>query len=122
MVDAINPSVVLYNSPFDKGNNSSPVKPPELSKINSDNKDSKGNNNNKLNKVELEKAANQLNNKFDLSNRAMQFTIHEKTGEVLVKIINKATNDVIMEIPSHELLDLKAKIDEMVGLIIDRKA
>lgn len=121
MVDAINPSVVLHNSPYDTGNISSPVKHPELSKINSDNKDSKGDNN-KLDKVELEKAANQLNDKFDLSNRALQFSVHEKTGEVFVKIVNRATNDVIMEIPSTELLDLKAKIDEMVGLIIDRKA
>ena len=121
MIDAINLSTAVYTPKVDMVHKSPPVGNSELPKASTEKDVREGNKNSKPDKSELEKAAEQFNNKFDLSNREMKFSIHEKTGEVSVKIVNKATNEVIMEVPSTELLDLKAKIDEMVGLLIDKK-
>ncbi len=121
MVDAISISTAVYIPKVDMVQNSPPVKKSEVKEIPPENDIQYGNKNTKPDQSELEKAAGQFNEKFNLSNREMKFSIHEKTGEVSVKIINKSTNEVIMEVPSTELLDLKAKIDEMVGILIDKK-
>jgi flagellar protein FlaG len=40
----------------------------------------------------------------------------------MVKVIDNETNEIIKEIPSEKMLDMVAKIEEMIGLIIDEKA
>jgi flagellar protein FlaG len=53
--------------------------------------------------------------------RRFEFSVHEKTGEVMVKVINQATNELIREIPNEKFLDMMAKLQELVGLNIDEK-
>ena len=40
----------------------------------------------------------------------------------MVQVISKADGKVIREIPSEELLDLAAKMDEVVGVIFNKNA
>jgi len=56
-----------------------------------------------------------------ISNVDLQFSVHEASGQVMVVVREETTGKLIREIPSHELLNLAAKFDEMVGLIMDRK-
>lgn len=49
------------------------------------------------------------------------YSVHEKTGEILVKVLNKDTHEVIREIPSEKILDLVAKLQEICGVIVDEK-
>ncbi|WP_238988834.1 flagellar protein FlaG [Calorimonas adulescens] len=51
----------------------------------------------------------------------LEFSIHEGTHKIVVKIINEETNEVIKEIPPEKILDLVAKIWEIVGLFVDKK-
>ncbi|MDI6601795.1 MAG: flagellar protein FlaG [Thermoanaerobacteraceae bacterium] len=51
----------------------------------------------------------------------LEFSIHKGTHEVVVKIINEETNEIIKEIPPEKLLDLVAKIWEIVGLFVDKR-
>ena len=37
----------------------------------------------------------------------------------MVKVVNKETEELIREIPSEEILNLAARLDEMVGMIFD---
>jgi flagellar protein FlaG len=39
----------------------------------------------------------------------------------MVTVVNEDTGEVIREIPSRELLDLAAKLEEAIGLIFDKK-
>lgn len=50
-----------------------------------------------------------------------RFSIHEKTKEIMVKVIDSETNQVIREIPPEKILDLVAKLWEMAGLIVDER-
>lgn len=55
------------------------------------------------------------------SSTHLKFQIHDKTGDVIVKIIDDNTGDVIKEIPPEKILDMIAKFQEMDGIFIDEK-
>lgn len=50
-----------------------------------------------------------------------EFSIHEETKEIMVKVLDSETNEVIREIPPEKILDLVAKMWEMAGLIVDER-
>ena len=52
----------------------------------------------------------------------LRFSIHEKTKDIMVEIIDIDTKEVIREIPPKMIKDLIANILEAVGLLIDKKA
>ncbi|NEN85104.1 flagellar protein FlaG [Paenibacillus elgii] len=51
----------------------------------------------------------------------VQYSIHKPSGDILVKVINTETKEVIREIPPEKLLDLIDKLQELNGRIIDEK-
>ncbi|MBW2645311.1 MAG: flagellar protein FlaG [Deltaproteobacteria bacterium] len=51
----------------------------------------------------------------------LRFSIHEATGRTLVKVVSSETGEMVREIPPEQMLDLAAKIDEMMGILFDQK-
>ncbi|MEK3704952.1 flagellar protein FlaG [Paenibacillus sp. FSL R7-0198] len=51
----------------------------------------------------------------------LEMSVHEKTHQILVKVLNKETGELIREIPPEKTLDLVAKMMEIAGIIIDEK-
>ena len=51
----------------------------------------------------------------------LDISIHEKTHEIMVKVLNKDTGELIREVPPEKTLDLVAKMMEIAGIIIDEK-
>lgn len=72
--------------------------------------------------LEIQDAVEALNNSLEYVNRALKFTIHEDTQRVMVKVVNVETDEVIKEIPPEEVLDTVARIREMIGVLIDKRA
>jgi len=54
--------------------------------------------------------------------RKFEFSIHEKTKQIMVKIIDVKNDEVIREIPPEKILDLVAAIWEVSGIIVDERA
>jgi flagellar protein FlaG len=52
----------------------------------------------------------------------LEFSIHEKTKEIMVKVFDRATDEIIREIPPEKILDLVAYMWEAAGIIVDDKA
>jgi len=52
----------------------------------------------------------------------LSIEVHRGTGKIMVQVISKSDGKVIREIPPEELLDLAAKIEEMVGVIFSKNA
>ncbi len=50
------------------------------------------------------------------------FSVHEASGQIMVTVTDGLTGEVIREVPASEVLDLAAKLEEMVGLMFDQKA
>ena len=71
---------------------------------------------------ELVKLATEGTNSFLRSSGShIQFAFHDKAKELMVEVIDDATKEVIKTIPPKELLDLAAKIGDLVGALLDRR-
>lgn len=66
-------------------------------------------------------AIERANRAISGANRRFEFSIHEKTKEIMIKVIDSDTNQVIREIPPEKILDMVAKMWEMAGLIVDER-
>lgn len=66
-------------------------------------------------------AIEKANKAISGANRRFEFSIHERTKEIMVKVINSETNEVIREIPPEKILDMIATIWEMAGIIVDER-
>lgn len=61
------------------------------------------------------------NKDFVAYDRRFEFSIHEATKEIMVKVIDVTTDEVIRELPPEKVLDMVAAIWEVAGIIVDRK-
>lgn len=52
---------------------------------------------------------------------SLEFSIHEKTKLIAVKVLDSESGEVIREIPPEKSLDFVAKLWEMAGILIDEK-
>jgi uncharacterized FlaG/YvyC family protein len=72
-------------------------------------------------KTYIDQAVENLRSAGDLFNKRLDFRIDEATNRIVVKVIDTRTDKVIKEIPPEQLLHLAAKIQEMVGLLVDEE-
>lgn len=75
----------------------------------------------KVSEAFIRKAVDKANDTMQQHNRSLEFKIHEKTNEIIVKIIDTDTKEVIREIPSEKILDMFANMLELAGLIVDER-
>jgi flagellar protein FlaG len=66
-------------------------------------------------------AIERANKAISIANRKFEYSIHEKTHEIMIKVIDSDTNEIIREIPPEKILDMVAKMWEMAGLIVDER-
>ncbi|WP_066637332.1 flagellar protein FlaG [Desulfolucanica intricata] len=105
------------NTSVPKSGKSEPVdRKTELAALGDD-----GSSQSKLNLENLIKVVEKLNTTEELYNQNLNFQIHEETQGLVVQIVNQESGEVIKQIPPEEVLDLEARLREMVGIIIDKK-
>lgn len=51
----------------------------------------------------------------------LDFSVHKPTKEVMVRVINQETGEVIREIPPEKHLDLVANLMKMAGILVDKR-
>lgn len=68
---------------------------------------------------QLQEIAEELNQHFQIFNTSLSFSVDEKTGTTVIKILDRETDKVIREIPPSELLKLAAKLSEVIGRLVD---
>ncbi len=72
------------------------------------------------NVAEIKADAQQLERMSELiSGRKLQFNINDELGSVIVKIVDPNTEQVLKEIPSKEIQNLKINIRKAIGIIFD---
>lgn len=52
---------------------------------------------------------------------SLEFSIHQKTKLISVKVLDKDTGETIREIPPEKSLDFVAKLWKMAGILVDEK-
>ncbi|MBZ4645384.1 MAG: flagellar protein FlaG [Clostridia bacterium] len=85
-------------------------------------------NNNDIDRAKINMAVDELNGIFDVFDRKITFKIFENKNEnslsnkeLYVALIDKETQKVIKEIPPKEVLEMRSRIREYVGMLIDEK-
>ncbi|MDK2856661.1 MAG: flagellar protein FlaG [Bacillota bacterium] len=74
-----------------------------------------------LSPEDVKRAAEALDETARAVNARLSFVYHEESGRMQVKVIDVETQEVIREIPPTEVLELVARIREMIGLFLDKK-
>jgi flagellar protein FlaG len=52
---------------------------------------------------------------------SLEFTVHEKTRRISVKVLDRDSGEIIREIPPEKSLDFVANLWELAGILIDEK-
>ena|GEM_PF-1144338 len=74
------------------------------------------------NESELIKVTDELNNFMESMNTDIKFVLHTRTNELMIQVQDSKTHKILKECPSHELLDVVAKMRDYVGALLDKKA
>ncbi len=65
------------------------------------------------------KAIENANKHIRTYDRRLEFSIHDTTKQIMVKVINTENDSVIREIPSEKVLDMVAHLWEISGILVD---
>ena len=71
---------------------------------------------------EIENAVGKINKFLEGEGTHLQFQKHDVLNQMIIRVIDDNTNEVIKEIPSKKILDMVAKMCEMAGVLVDKKA
>jgi flagellar protein FlaG len=71
--------------------------------------------------TELEAKIVELNEAMVSRNQAVLFSIDAATGRDVVRVSNKNTGELIRQMPSVEALKAMQNIDQMMGLIFNKR-
>lgn len=66
-------------------------------------------------------AIDEINVKLSGQNTEVEVAFHEKTKEMIVRLVNKESKEIVREIPSEKMIDMITSLCEMAGLYIDEK-
>lgn len=74
-----------------------------------------------LNLQEVTQLTDAMNKFVQAMDANIRFTIHEKSNQLMVQVVDQATDKVLKEFPSSEFLDTIAAIRDYVGILLDKK-
>lgn len=69
----------------------------------------------------VREAIERANRVLSGSDRKFEISIHEKTKDVMVKVVDTNTNETIREIPPKKIVDLVVRLCEIAGILFDAK-
>ncbi|MGK0468067.1 flagellar protein FlaG [Clostridium sp.] len=71
---------------------------------------------------EVKSAVIKINKFLEGESTHLQYEKHEVFNEMIIKVVDNNSNEVLREIPSRKILDMVAKMCEMAGVLVDKKA
>lgn len=74
-----------------------------------------------VSREEAARYAEEIQTRLDKMGSNLQFSVDEKTESVVFKFTSKEDGEVIRQIPSEDILNLRSKLDELLGLIFDKR-
>ncbi len=134
-IDKINNTTQVYNKPVSKTAAVKPVKTEKAEPVSSRKAPEKKKESSRPtvsqrieeqtekvieNNKKVKNAIAEVNKKMNQKTRC-EFSYHEDTKRVSIKVIDSETEEVIREIPPEETLDMLSKMWEVAGILIDEQ-
>jgi flagellar protein FlaG len=75
-----------------------------------------------VSEAKIESIAQAMDNYVRSIQRDLKIRVHNDTGNIIVEVISGEDGKVIRQIPSENLLNLAAKMEEMTGVLFNENA
>ena len=75
-----------------------------------------------VNREQLKAAVKSVREYIQPTNDALEFSLNDETDQVIVKIIDRNTKEVIRQMPSEEMIAIAKALDSLKGLLIKQSA
>lgn len=76
----------------------------------------------RLSRSELQAALNDVQERMDQMGTNLQFAMDKVAEDIVVKVTDKESGELIRQIPSEDVVKLRKKLEELSGLLFDEKA
>ena len=70
----------------------------------------------------LGNVVSELNNLVRELHRELQFSVDDESGETVIKVVDRETDEVVRQIPSEDVVRLRKRLQEAAGLIFQDSA
>jgi flagellar protein FlaG len=70
---------------------------------------------------QIARAVSEVQERLDALGTTLNFTLDEKTEDIVIHIKNKQSGELVRQIPSEEMLVLKSKLENLMGILFDQK-
>ena len=71
---------------------------------------------------DLRKAVEILNQNLEKYSRNVRFSVDVSTGKDVVRVVSSSSGETIRQLPNDEMLNFIRNLDNMIGLIFDKKS
>ncbi|MFA6284137.1 MAG: flagellar protein FlaG [Desulfurivibrionaceae bacterium] len=76
----------------------------------------------RLSRADLQAALNDVQERMDQMGTNLQFAMDKVAEDIVVKVTDKKSGELIRQIPSEDVVKLRKKLEELSGLLFDEKA
>lgn len=73
------------------------------------------------NRERLYKELEKVNSRFEALNHSMRMKFNDKAEQFYVEVFDVRTHEVLDSIPAKHVLELAAKLKDMIGFFVDEK-
>ncbi len=70
----------------------------------------------------LDEVVTDLNNLVRDLQRELQFSVDKDSGSTVIKVVDRQTDEVVRQIPSEELMNLRKRLEEAAGVFFEDSA
>lgn len=70
----------------------------------------------------ITKAVNSINKTIQATLQNLEFSVDQDSSQVVVKVIDQQTKQVLRQIPTEEVLEIAKSLDKLQGLLIKQIA
>jgi len=70
-------------------------------------------------KSDILNVIDKLNSSLENVNEKVSFSYHEENKRIIIKVIDRETNEVVREIPPRDIVKLSEHIQEYLGMLVD---
>ena len=70
---------------------------------------------------EMEQTASRLNEIAQTIKRDLRFSVDDNSGDVVIKVVDRKTDEVIRQIPEEHVLAIRENIESLKGILFSAK-
>lgn len=74
-----------------------------------------------VSEMETKKFVDEINKLFEHEKIHAEYTVHEGFGDIIIKIVDNETKQVIKEFPKEKVINMVRKLCDIAGIMIDQK-